>query len=295
MSGGRAVRRSGGQAVRRSGGQDSLVLPLTVLRITDSVTSMGTWGTGLFSSDMARDIRDFYRERIEDGIEDAEATRLTLEKFRSYLDDPEEGPVLLVALAVTQSKIGRLDPAVRGRALAAIDRGADLATWAEENPKLLPKRREVLNQARAQLTGDQPARKRLRPPPRPSCGLVAGDILALHLPNRVALLRVVRIKSHRRGETPYLERLDFTGSAVPSAAELARLEASGRNPVNTIHASSGEMRFTAFTGFDKIGWREAGFEKVATIAPKQGDDQAMWPSYGVAWSALVRQYRERAG
>lgn len=38
---------------------------------------MGTWGTGLFSSDMARDIRDFYRERIEDRIEDAEATRLT--------------------------------------------------------------------------------------------------------------------------------------------------------------------------------------------------------------------------
>jgi len=49
---------------------------------------MGTWGTGLFSSDMARDIRDFYRERIEDGVEDAEASRLTLEMFRSYQDDP---------------------------------------------------------------------------------------------------------------------------------------------------------------------------------------------------------------
>lgn len=255
---------------------------------------MGTWGTGLFSSDTARDIRDFYRERIEDGIEDAEATRLTLEKFRSYLDDPEEGAVFLVALAVTQSKIGRLDPVVRGRALAAIDSGADLATWAQENPKLLPKRREVLNKARTQLIGVQPARKRLRPPPRPSCGLIAGDILALSLPNRVALLRVVRIKSHRRGETPYLERLDFNGPAVPSAYELAQLDAAGKNPVNNLHASSGEIRFTAFTGSDKIGWREAGFEKVATIAPRQGDDQAFWPSYGVAWSALVRQYRQRA-
>jgi hypothetical protein len=221
---------------------------------------MGTWGTGLFSSDMARDIRDFYRERIEEGIEDAEATRLTLEKFRNYFDDPEEGPVLLVALAVTESKIGRLDPVLRDWALAAIDSGADLATWAQENPKLVPKRREVLNKARAQLTGDQPARKHLRPPPRPSCGLIAGDILALSLPNRVALLRVVRIKSHRRGETPYLERLDFNGSAVPSVPELAQLEATGKNPVNNLHASSGEIRFTAFTGFDKIDWREAGFE-----------------------------------
>ena len=182
---------------------------------------MGTWGTGLFSSDMARDIRDFYRERIEDGIEDAEATRLTLEKFRSYLDDPEEGPVVLVALAVTQSKIGRLDPVVRGRALAAIDSGADLATWEQENPKLLPKRREVLNKARRQIAGTNQLASDLRPPPRPSCGLIAGDILALSLANRVALLRVVRIKSHRRGETPYLERLDFNGSECrqPRAGE----------------------------------------------------------------------------
>ena len=255
---------------------------------------MGTWGTGLFSSDVARDIRDFYRERIEEGIEDAEATRLTLEKFQSYLDDPEEGPVLLVALAATQSKIGRLDPGVRGRALAAIDSGADLAMWAQENPKLLPRRREVLAKARAQLTGTQPVRKRLRPPPRPSCGLIAGDILALTLPNRVALWRVVRIKSHRRGETPYLERLDFNGSEVPSAQELAQLEATGKDSVNNLPASSGEIRFTAFTAFDKIGWREAGFEKVATIAPRQRDDQAIWPSYGVAWSALVRQCRQRA-
>src|SRR5262249_4771782 len=87
-------------------------------------TTMGTWGTGLFSSDMARDIRDYYRERIEDGIEDTEATRLTVEKFQSYLDDPEEGTVFLIALAVTQSTIGRLDPVIRDRALAAIDSGA---------------------------------------------------------------------------------------------------------------------------------------------------------------------------
>ena len=254
---------------------------------------MGTWGTGLFSSDMARDIRDFYRERIEDGIEDAEATRLTLEKFRSYLDDPEEGPVFLVALAVTQSKIGRLDPVVRGRALAAIDSGADLATWEQDNPKLLPKRREVLTKARAQLTGVQPARKRLRPPPRPSCGLIAGDILALSRPNGVALWRVVRIKSHRRGETPYLERLDFNGSEVPSAQELEKLEATGKGPVDNLHASSGEIRFSAFTASDKIGWSEAGFKKVATIAPRPGDDQATWPSYGVAWSVLVARYRQR--
>lgn len=255
---------------------------------------MGTWGTGLFSNDMARDIRDYYRERIEDGVEDTEATRLTVEKFRSYLDDPEEGAGLLIALAVTQSKIGRLDPDIRDRALAAIATGADLATWEHENPKLLRKRREVIDQARAQLTGVQPAPKLLRPPPRPSCGLLAGDILALSIPNGIALLRVVRIKSHRRGETPCLERLDFNGSEVPSTRELEQLEATGKDPVDLIHASSGDIRFAAFTAFDKIGWKEAGFVRAATIAPRPGDDQAPSPGYGVAWSTLVERYRRRA-
>ena len=104
----------------------------------------------------------------------------------------------------------------------------------------------------------------------------------------------MRIKSHRRGETPYLERLDYDGVEVPSAKELEQLEATGKDPVDLIHASSGETRFAAFTAFDKIGWQEAGFVKAASLAPKPGDDQAPFPSYGVAWSTLVERYRRQA-
>ena len=86
---------------------------------------MGTWNTGLFSDDVACDLRDHYREPLEDGVEDAEATSRTLVKFRRELDDPDEGPLLIVALAVTQSRVGRLDPAIRTRALTALDSGAE--------------------------------------------------------------------------------------------------------------------------------------------------------------------------
>jgi hypothetical protein len=109
---------------------------------------LGVWGTGLFSDDVACDIRDHYRQLLEDGVEDSDATRLTLEKFERYLEEPDG--VALIAFAVTQSKLGRLEPDVRDRALAIIDAGADLAVWEQENPKLLPKRRAVLEKARAQ-------------------------------------------------------------------------------------------------------------------------------------------------
>ena len=125
---------------------------------------MGTWGKDLFADDLACDVRDHYRQLLEDGVEDGAATRLTHEKFRAYLEEPEG--IALVALAVTQSKIGRLEPDIRDRALAIIDAGADLEVWESENPKLLAKRRAVLDKARAQLTGPQPARRRLRPPKR---------------------------------------------------------------------------------------------------------------------------------
>ena len=50
---------------------------------------MGVWGTGLFSDDEACDVRDHYRELLEDGVEDAAATQLTLEKFRAYLEESD--------------------------------------------------------------------------------------------------------------------------------------------------------------------------------------------------------------
>ncbi|HTK83921.1 MAG TPA: hypothetical protein VL625_02445, partial [Patescibacteria group bacterium] len=162
---------------------------------------MGFWGIGLFSNDTACDIRDDYRQLIEDGVDDAEATRQIMAQYGPMFDDPDDGTSALLAFAVTQSKIGRLDPAVRDRALAVIDSGGDLALWTAENPKLVAKRKQVLAKARDQLTGPQPARKRLRRPSQPHCGLAAGDVLALDLPAGPVLLRVVRVRVHRKGET----------------------------------------------------------------------------------------------
>lgn len=251
---------------------------------------MGFWGTGLFSDDLACDIRDHYRQLLEDGAEDGDATRLTLEKFHAYL--AEAGSAALVAFAVTQSKLGRLEYDVRDRALAIIDAGADLAVWERENPKLLPKRRVVLEKARAQLTGPQPARRRLRPPKRTSCGLAAGDILALAVLRRVALLRVVRVHTHRLGETPVLEELEFDGSEVPTRDSLERLGPRSKDPITVKHPLSPDTRFTAFVN-QGIDWQDAGFQKVQTIGSRPGDEQAPVPGTGISWAALAERYRRR--
>jgi len=248
------------------------------------------WGTGLFSDDAACDIRDHYRQLLEDGVEDGDATRLTLEKFEPYLEESDS--IALIAFAVTQSKLGRLDPDVRDRALTVIDAGADLAVWERENPKLLSNRRAVLEKARAQLTGPQPDRRHLRPPKRKLSGLAAGDILALALPRRVALLRVVRVHAHRLGETPVLEELDFDGSEVPTRDALEHLGPRVKDPITFKHPLSSDTRLTPFAN-QGIDWEHAGFQKVQTIGGRAGDEQAPLPSTGVSWAELAERYRRR--
>jgi hypothetical protein len=253
---------------------------------------LGAWGTALFSDDTACDIRDHYRELLEDGTEDGEASRLTVEKFRAYFEE-SDGVVLLLAFAVTQSKLGRLEPDVRDRALAIIDAGADLAVWEQENPKLVPKRRAALEKARAQLTGPQPARKRLRPPKRVLSGLAAGDVLALALPRRLALLRVVRVHPFRFGETPVLEELDFDGTEVPAREVLERLGPRVNDPISYKHPLESHTRFSGFVN-QRIDWQQAGFQKVQTIGSRPGDEQSPVPGTGISWWELAARYRRRA-
>ena len=253
---------------------------------------MGVWGTGLFSDDVACDVRDHYRELLEDGAEDSAATQQTVEKFRTYLDEPEG--IALLALAVTQSTLGRLDSDIRDRALAVIDRGADLEVWERENSKQLAKRRGTLEKARAQLLGPQPPRRRLRAPKRISSGLAGGDVLALALPRRIVLLRVVRIRAHRLGETPILEELDFDGTEVPSPEVLERLGAKVTDPIALMHVLSQDTRIFAFV-MQRVDWQAAGFQKVATISTRDGDEKAAVPSSGISWTALAERYRRRSG
>ena len=252
---------------------------------------MGVWDTAVFANDLACDIRDHYRELIEDGVDDAEATRQTTAKYQESLDDPDDGASAILALAVTQSKIGRLDPVIRDWALAVIERGGDLAVWAIDNPKLLAKRKQVFEKVREQLTGPQPARRRLKRPRGPSCGLCAGDVLALDLLGGLALLRVVRVHVHRKGETPCLEELQFSGAELPSQGILEQLEAK---VADSIAMMSPDARLFALPDLKNAGWKEAGFKKVATIPERAGDRECFLPSFGIRWSNLVVRYRQRA-
>jgi hypothetical protein len=179
---------------------------------------MGAWGPALFSDDTACDVRDEYRDLIADGLDDAEATRQVLERNADAMEDEDEAMVIWLALAVTQSRLGRLDAAVAGRALQIIDDGGDVRRWAEEEgQKRAAQRQAALAKARVQITGPQPPRRQLR---HPATTLTPGDVLACPTRDgRTILLRVVRV---HRG-VPVVRLLLYAGTSIPPLDDIARL------------------------------------------------------------------------
>jgi hypothetical protein len=242
---------------------------------------MGAWGPAIFSDDLACDIRGDYRDLLEDGVADAEATKRIIKAYDHL--DADEAHVLWLALAAAQAGLGRLDAAVRDKALAVIDAEVGLDLWAEAGPKELAGRKVALATLRDTLTGEQKPPSKVRRPWAHVTGLVPGDVLALALPDgRLALFRVARLDPNRVGTAPVLRRLDWAKSTLPSRRKLGRLKAEPDPGPNTNRAT--EFRVAKHRKKDD-DWPESGFELVARVDTHR-DDAACSPRLYTSWSGL---------
>jgi hypothetical protein len=185
---------------------------------------VGTWGTAIFSDDLAADIRDGWRALIGDGVAPADATRRVLADYSSSVDDPDERSVVWLALAVTQWKTGRLVDSVRDTAVDIIDSGADLARW--QTPPERKARQKVLAKAREQLLSPQPPAKRLPKPKQSVTPYGPGDLIGYtHDSGARFLLWVMANQTDQDGEYNQAEVLDHVGGQLPDPITASRLPA----------------------------------------------------------------------
>jgi len=182
---------------------------------------VGVDGPGLFSDDTALDVRDAYRQALENGASDEAAEASVLAAFNESLTDDDEAVVVWLALAHSQSKLGRLSGLVRERAIAVLDNGADLARWAEAGPRAAREREAALEKVRAQLTGPQPKRRKIRQPARVVSGLSVGQVLAYRArSDRPYVMRVADLFDTREGVYPVIRFLDYTEPESPAPDAL---------------------------------------------------------------------------
>lgn len=243
---------------------------------------MGTWGTGLFSDDTACDVRDEYIDLVKDGMSDAEATQQFLDSWAAGLNIPGEREVIWIALAATQCRLGRLDPAVAERAVEAIDGGVDLDLWLEAGSKMVARRRAVLQRTRRQLTGPQPRRRTFR---LPTTTLTPGDILAYQTRDAdFLLLRVVRV----RHGIPIVILLDYLGPQIPALDAVAALpEFLWPMPKNSIRYSV-PIDMHRKNGVD---YARAGYQLIGNLGDRPGDSAAEATADSCNWSDYLPDHR----
>jgi len=87
----------------------------------------------LFASDLAREVRTEFNARRDEGLGVNDATAAIIEHFRHLLDRAEEGPVVIIAIAVLQLLERAPTSVFRDAALDLLREGHGFASHAGEN------------------------------------------------------------------------------------------------------------------------------------------------------------------
>ena len=142
---------------------------------------MGSWGTALYSDDLACDIRGAYEDLIIYGATPEEAEARVIQEFKMENLDLDESSGWL-ALADTEWKCGyKLSEYVKEKALSIIAQGADLHMWEKQKQK--DKRKSILDKLVQQLEKPLPKGRTLHPLPVFHCPWKIGDIIEVPLAN----------------------------------------------------------------------------------------------------------------
>src|SRR5262245_20123940 len=87
----------------------------------------------LFASDLAKDVRSEFNARREEGLSVSDATAAIVAHFRHLLDRPDDGPVVIIAIAVLQLLEHAPMSTFRDAALDLLREGHGFASRANEN------------------------------------------------------------------------------------------------------------------------------------------------------------------
>jgi hypothetical protein len=184
---------------------------------------MGTWGTGLYQSDAARDVRDIYNDCKKLGFSGGDLVSIVLDTAGLASADSDDYEPAYLALAELLWKDGMLPAGMQATALGLI-KDAKLAERFEDAPSQR-KHQAVLQALAERLRSAPPKTPAARKPPYiEQCDFAIGEVLAFPLPRgRWALLRVVAYFTRFRGRSPICEALAWNIAAIPPAAEIRTL------------------------------------------------------------------------
>ena len=143
---------------------------------------MGAWGTGLYSSDLATDVRNDYCEMLVFHYSHEKAVKRLVQEYELLEDDPYNAAGWF-ALADSAWKYGHLDDELKRRVQRLYDEEAEKKLWAD-SPEDFKKRKAVIARLleKIQTPREKAAKPSLRFVPY-NVDWHVGDLIAFQLQN----------------------------------------------------------------------------------------------------------------
>lgn len=231
---------------------------------------MGTWGTGLYQSDAAADVRNVYRDCKKLGFSGSDLAAIVLETVGGTSVDSEDGQLAHLALADLLCKERMLPTALQLTALRIIKSPA-LPTRFEDQASQ-KKHRKMLDALGAKLSAATPDTAKRKQPYIERCDFGIGDVLACPLPKgRWALLRVVAYFTRFRGKSPICEPLAWNIAAIPPAAKIKRLRFMRQKNIPILGAAKKDEMLKGLIEFKRLPagatWQEYVDQYAAPCIP----------------------------
>lgn len=235
---------------------------------------MGAWDAGLYSDDTTCDVRDSFVTHLKQGRSGEEAAKEILDGYGESLKDHEVECLVLLSLADTAWKYGRLTAQVRDRALVLIDNGGDMHVWEQDSPENSPLRRKALNAIRKKLLAAQPEPRpvKLSPPKikRIISNELVGSVFLLPLPSqRMTAMVLVDHVELGEGIEPIFSVIDWCGQKAPTEEELLRCS----NKTLVFSSGLGNQKHVGIFRLDRRKNPMKQLEKTNLVLPKLAYDR----------------------
>lgn len=123
------------------------------------VYQLGIWGTGLYDNDCTADVKDALEDLLLNNAPPQTAAAKIREIFQPIFTDPDDGPLVELALQEQLFHMGAIKESDRKKMIAYLQSGADLSRWMLENPEAVTERQNEI--VRLELLFSSPLPRRM--------------------------------------------------------------------------------------------------------------------------------------
>lgn len=263
---------------------------------------MGTWGFGIESDDVVQDVVEDFKDILKQGGTPDEATTHVFERYSPRLNDPDDGPLVWLALGHCQWTYGGcVDSGVLETIIDGFGNGAGLQRWSDESPAVLKKRRERLTAfiEKIRLPNPKPSRRPKLIVRKPV--FEQGDCLSILLDDGRYGAAIVLAADHSQPEygRNLIGVLDWIGDVAPKAKAFRAVFGRRKWLRLTHHNWSGSLDVSWYTATRFRSFKDrlavVGKTEVTKKDPLSATSHSPWVRLGQqvllqrAWDATPRK------